>query len=111
MPPTDPDRVHPPVDVAPARSQALIRTDRGARYVKQLASHLGHKLTTSVGDDGVGIIEFPAGRCVLTPADEHIDARAQAVDAATLAVIEDVVARHLARFGAKDELVVRWRRQ
>jgi hypothetical protein len=31
-------------------------------------------------------------------------------DAEHLAVLEDVVGRHLVRFGTKDELVVEWRR-
>ncbi len=93
---------------AAARATARIVTDRGPRYVKQLVSHLGHKLSTSLGEDGVGVIGFPTGRCVLAPADDHIEARAEAVDAEALAVVQDVVARHLVRFASTGELVVDW---
>ncbi len=93
-----------------ARSVASIATERPQRYVKQLVSHLGHKLTTTLGDDGVGTITFPQGRCVLAPGSGVIDAEAQATDESALAVVEDVVARHLVRFGSGEELTVTWTR-
>ena len=87
---------------------AHIATERPQRYVKQLVSHLGHKLSTSLADDGVGTITFPRGACVLSPKGGYIDAQASGVDAETLAVVEDVVARHLVRFGSEGELSVTW---
>lgn len=91
-----------------ARSAARVDTDRAARYVKQLVSHLGTKLTTTVREDGVGVIDFPSGRCLLTPAADHLQAHAEGSDPAALAVVQDVVAAHLARFAAKDGLVLDW---
>ncbi|MGV1008452.1 MAG: DUF2218 domain-containing protein [Dermatophilaceae bacterium] len=96
-------------DTQPLRSSAHIATDRPERYVKQLVSHLGRKLTTSVTDDGVGTITFPDGQCVLSSHPGFIDAQASGADAQTLAVVEDVVARHLVRFGSPGELSVTWR--
>ncbi|MGB8385682.1 MAG: DUF2218 domain-containing protein [Dermatophilaceae bacterium] len=89
-------------------ASAHIATDRPQRYVKQLVSHLGHKLTTKLADDGVGTVTFPQGECTLSPGAGYIDAQAAAVDAENLAVVEEVVARHLVRFGSAGELTVSW---
>jgi hypothetical protein len=96
-------------DPQPLRSSAHIATERPERYVKQLVSHLGRKLATSVSDDGVSTITFADGACVLSSHPGYIDAQASGADAQTLAVVEDVVARHLVRFGSKGELSVTWR--
>lgn len=90
------------------RSTARIATERPERYVRQLVSHLGHRLTTELADDGQGTIAFPQGQCLLWPRSGYIDAQASGVDSATLASVEDVVARHLVRFGSAGELTVTW---
>ena len=95
-------------DTPMVHASARIATDRPQRYVKQLVSHLGHKLTTSLAEDGVATITFPNGDCLLSPQAGYIDARATGVDEQTLAVVEDVVARHLVRFGSEGELTVTW---
>jgi hypothetical protein len=95
-------------DPSVVRSTARIVTDRPERYVKQLVSHLGHKLTTELAEDGRGTIRFAQGECALAPRAGYIDADASAVDAAALATVEDVVARHLIRFAPADELTVTW---
>ena len=56
----------------------------------------------------MGTIDFPQGQCLLRPQEGYIDARASAVDPATLATVEDVVGRHLERFGSAGELTVAW---
>ena len=60
-------------------------------------------------DDGVGSIELSDGRATLTSTSEalqmSIDAPADSLDR-----WEDVLGRHLVRFGARDELVVQWER-
>jgi len=95
-------------DTPTVHASAHIATDRPERYIKQLVSHLGHKLSTSLADDGVATITFPKGKCLLAPHAGYIDARAAGVDEPTLAVVEDVVARHLVRFGSEGELTVSW---
>lgn len=92
------------------RSVARIPTERPQRYVKQLVSHLGHRLTTTLSEDGAGTIAFPSGQCLLSAGPGFLDARAEAADEATLAAVEDVVARHLVRFATGEQLTVTWTR-
>ena len=91
-------------------------TDRPARYGKQLASHLGRKLTTSWDDErSTGVVEFADGRCDLGCTDDglllQVALQTSGEDLlGRLAHMEDVVGRHLVRFGSRDELVARWQR-
>ncbi|WP_405006330.1 DUF2218 domain-containing protein [Kitasatospora purpeofusca] len=92
------------------RSEARVATDRSARYAKQLAAHMGRKIKADWSEEtGHGTFVFGAGTATLeaTP-----DALLLAVEGETenLPGLEDVVGRHLVRFGARDELVVEWRR-
>ncbi len=48
------------------------------------------------------------GRCTLTPAGGSIELAASAGDDETLSRLEDVVGRHLIRFGGEGELEVAW---
>jgi hypothetical protein len=103
-------------DVAQISSRASVSTDRAARYGKQLSSHLGHKRRTTWQEEAkTGDIAFPRGRATLfaTPTQLEmvieLDASVPTADAAAeLAYMEDVVGRHLARFGARHELIVSW---
>lgn len=88
-------------------TRADVRTDHPERYAKQLVSHLGRKVdfavegptsTASIAG-GTGAIEVGAGVLVL---------RAQAPDRATLDRVQDVLGRHLERFGQRNELTVVW---
>ncbi|MFD7413024.1 DUF2218 domain-containing protein [Kitasatospora purpeofusca] len=92
------------------RSEARVTTDRSARYAKQLAAHMGRKIKADWSEEtGHGTLVFGAGTATLeaTP-----DALLLAVEGETenLPGLEDVVGRHLVRFGARDELVVEWHR-
>ncbi|MFJ2781613.1 MULTISPECIES: DUF2218 domain-containing protein [unclassified Kitasatospora] len=92
------------------RSEARVTTDRSARYAKQLASHMGRKIEAHWSEEtGRGTLTFGAGTATLeaTP-----DALLLAVEGETekLPGLEDVVGRHLVRFGSRDELVVEWHR-
>jgi uncharacterized protein len=91
-----------------ATSTASVPTDRPGRYGKQLASHLSRR-TESEWDDaaGRGWVALGAGRAELHASEGALDMRIEADDA-ELARFEDVLGRHLVRFGAKDELVVQW---
>ncbi|WP_254552360.1 DUF2218 domain-containing protein [Kitasatospora sp. MMS16-BH015] len=85
-------------------------TDRPARYGKQLAAHLGRKVEASWSEEtGRGEVAFRAGTATLV-AEPGVLALAVEGEAADLAQLEDVVGRHLVRFGARDELVVEWQR-
>jgi caffeoyl-CoA O-methyltransferase len=85
-----------------------VATSQPERYIKQLVSHLGHKLSTSVDDSGTGLVEFDTGRCTLVARADAIVLEASATDDAALAHVQDVVGRHLERFGAREDLTVTW---
>src|SRR5579884_558300 len=94
----------------PGQSKALVPTDRPARYGKQLVAHLGRRNAGHWSDsDQRGWIEFASGRAELSCASDglHLSIHANVDD---LAHLEDVVGRHLVRFGTRDELHVRWSR-
>jgi caffeoyl-CoA O-methyltransferase len=89
-------------------SMAQVATPRPGRYIKQLVAHLGHKAATELSVDGRATIAFRAGDCVLLPAGDQIDVFVAAKDLDGLTAMQDVVARHLLRFAAREELVVGW---
>ncbi|HKT05497.1 MAG TPA: DUF2218 domain-containing protein [Rugosimonospora sp.] len=93
-----------------ARSEALVATDRPARYGKQLVAHLGRRNGGEWSDsDERGFIAFNAGRAELSCEPGGLRLAVEA-DPDVLAQLEDVVGRHLVRFGTRDELHVAWSR-
>jgi hypothetical protein len=94
----------------PAPKHASPPTDRPHRYAKQLASHLGRRSETSWDEEaGEGRLVFQDGTGSLTATEGALLLAVEA-EPEYLARLEDVVGRHLVRFGTKDELVVEWRR-
>ena len=93
-------------------STAVVPTDHAARYAKQLLSHLGRKagVTPIDGEPDGGLLRLSAGTGVVRPRADHLLLEASADDAESLALVEDVLGRHLERFGARRELTVSWRR-
>lgn len=91
--------------------QGQAATESPRRYVKQLVSHLGRKATTRLLDDMTGEVVLDVGRCVVIAQDEPaaVVLRAEAHDGPGLDRVCDVVARHLERFGAREDLTVTWR--
>lgn len=94
---------------APLTARADVRTETPERYAKQLVSHLGHRVgfstvgnvsTASIGT-GVGAVEVGDGVLTL---------HASGPDAAALDLVQDVLGRHLERFGTRQELSVVWTR-
>lgn len=93
-----------------ARSVALVSTDRPARYGKQLVSHLGRRNGGEWSDeDSTGHIVLAAGTVRLSCAEAGLSLSITG-DADKFDTMEDVVARHLERFGTRDELHVVWER-
>ena len=95
------------------RSTAVVATDAPERYSKQLLAHLGRKDTVeTVRDESHGgRLMFSYGTGTVRPEDNRLILEATAPDADSLAHVEDVLGRHLERFGAKRELVVIWERE
>lgn len=91
-------------------SVATVSTDRAPRYGKQLVSHLGRK-AEGAWDESTGsgtlIMGDGAAHVTLTsePSALLLEVRS---GKRTIATYEDVVGRHLERFGERDELKVEW---
>jgi hypothetical protein len=62
------------------------------------------------GEPDGGRLVFADGTATVRPGDGSLLLDAEASEAAGLAHVEDVVARHLERFGARRELIVTWER-
>lgn len=92
------------------RSSAVVATDAPARYAKQLLSHLGQKNTVEPLDDAPegGRLVFGYGTADLRPGVGRLLMDAAAPDAEGLTHVEEVLQRHLERFGARAELAVTW---
>jgi hypothetical protein len=92
------------------RGRAEHPAEEPARYGKQLVAHLSrHRAGHWSDSDQRGWIEFANGRAELSCAPEGLHLAIQA-DPDDLARLEDVVGRHLLRFGTRDHLHVRWSR-
>ena len=89
-------------------STAHVPAERPERFIKQLVSHLAHRRTTHWQPPDAGSVEWPDGVCRLTCAPGVLILTATADDGDALARVQDVIARHLERFGARDGLRVRW---
>lgn len=87
---------------------ARAATDRGARYAKQLASHLGRKISTDVDDAGVATIRMEGATAVLTPTAAALEMAFSGGSDDDLGRLVAVVANHFERFAAKDGVVVEW---
>ena len=92
-------------------SVAVVDTDTPARYAKQLLSHLGRKVAVEPypeRPEPAGRLVFAYGTGDVLPGTAALELRATAGDDESLAHVQDVLARHLVRFGARQELVVTW---
>lgn len=89
-------------------STAQVPAERPERYVKQLVSHLGRRRTARQDSATTGTIEWPDGACDLACVPGSLLLTATAEDADALARVQDVVARHLERFGAREGVQVSW---
>ena len=92
-------------------SEARVSTTASRRYMAQLCKHFAHRIPATF-DDTRGRIEFAAGACDLTADSDAgiLVMRVVAADEASLAKVEDVVARHLVRFAFREEPEVNWTR-
>ncbi len=88
-------------------ARADVPTDAPARYAKQLVSHLGRRLEfTQDGDTSTAAIGEGTGSIVV--GDGVLTLLARAPHPEALARVQDVLGRHLERFGQRNELVVTW---
>lgn len=108
------DAVYPALESLTVRSRAVVLTDRPARYAKQLASHMGHKIPVEEIAGGYRLTFNRDGRfggygdVVVRPVD-GVDRLVMEVYAETPEKregLEAVLGSHLERFGERDGLVV-----
>ena len=94
-----------------ATSTAHVATDRPGRYAKQLVAHMTRRVSGEWDETaGAGWLQFGAGRATLQAREDALDLQVDGTDPGDLDQLEDVVGRHLVRFGTRDELVVMWTR-
>ena len=87
-------------------STATVATERAARFAKQLVSHLGRRIEGR-WEDPDGWLDFGSSRAELVARAAALEMTIEGED---LARAEDVIGRHLVRFGRKGELEVTWTR-
>jgi hypothetical protein len=91
----------------PLSATAVVPTDVPARYLKQLVAHLGHRAEVRAEPPGQRLV-FGAGSCLLLEVNGALRLDATARTREELQRVEEVVGRHLERFGQRDRLVVAW---
>ena len=88
-------------------ARADVATDAPERYAKQLVSHLGRRVEfTTEGDRSTA--QIGAGTGAVVVGDGVLTLLAAGPDAESLARVQDVLGRHLERFGHRNELIVTW---
>ena len=88
--------------LASLTSRALVLIERPSRYGKQLASHISHK--TEVAEiEGGWLAQIRTGEGKILPQGDTLVLEARANDEETLAIVKDVLERHLRKFAAKLE--------
>jgi hypothetical protein len=88
-------------------ASAVVTTGAAPRYVKQLVAHLGRKAEVRSEPEGERLL-FGAGSCLLTSGADAIHLRATAETPEGLQQVQEVIGRHLERFGQRDALAVSW---
>jgi uncharacterized protein len=88
-------------------TRADVRTDVPERYAKQLVSHLGRRVEFTV-EGARSTASIAGGTGIVEVGDGVLTLLAVAPDAGTLDRVQDVLGRHLERFGQRNELVVEW---
>jgi hypothetical protein len=88
---------------------AVVPTESPARYVKQLAAHLGRRTEVRAEADGTRVV-LGDSSCLLSSRPGSLELSATAGSAEALERVMDVVSRHVERFGQRNNLHVDWTR-
>ena len=101
---------YPPAESLPVRQRAVVATERPARYVKQLGSHMGRKIDTAELPGGLRLtfnrdgIFRGYGDLLIDEANNALIMEVRAEDEEKATNIAGVLDRHLVRFGERDVL-------
>ena len=79
------------------KSQAVVEIERPARYAKQVASHLGHKINVTEIEGGHHYALENAAADVL-PNDTHLVLNCEGEDAEALERVQWVLQKHIVKF-------------
>ncbi len=82
-------------------------TERSARYMKQLVSHLGRKLETSI-EEASASVTMAGASATLTATSTELTMTVRAEEESTLFRLMGVLQSHLERFGSSDGLATTW---
>ena len=83
-------------------------TDRASRYGSQLVKHFTHKDLEGSWEDTRGFVRFSLGLAEFEASSDALIMRVVCTSEEDVARLQDVVERHLVRFGTRDELSVSW---
>lgn len=103
---------YPAAESLPVRQRSMVSTDRPARYIKQLGSHMGRKISTEEVPGGLRLIFNRDGifrgygDLVADDANHTLIMEVRAEDDEKAQNLAGVLERHLVRFGEREELVV-----
>lgn len=91
------------------KCQAEAPTKFASRYLQQLCKHWSHKFPVEFTPTR-GQIDLPLGRCALEASENGLLVTLDgAPGEVSLEKFQQVVVRHLGRFGFREELVFDWR--
>ena len=93
--------------MAPHFSRADVVTATPERYAKQLVSHLGRRVEW-VTDGATSTATWGTATGQVVVGDGVLKLIASGPDAEAVAHVENVLGRHLERFGQRNELTVTW---
>lgn len=88
--------------------KAIVKIDRPARYAKQLASHLGHKLTVAAVAGGWSIKIDGALGGVLVTGDSELTLTAKGDTDELTERMQYILQKHLHKFAGDLEPVITW---
>ncbi|TDR95686.1 DUF2218 domain-containing protein [Enterovirga rhinocerotis] len=89
------------------RSQAVIKTLNGSRYLQQLSKHWAHRFDTEFNETSARIA-LPLGETRLSADDVSLKIDLSAETASALSDLRDVVVRHVERFAFRETLAFEW---
>jgi hypothetical protein len=91
------------------QSQAIVQTANARRYLGQFCKHFSHKLPVALDPAmASGQVTFGAGLCRLSADEATLTMEVDAETTESLAVLRDVVERHLVRFAFREEIALAW---
>lgn len=89
-------------------SVAVVALERPARYAKQLASHIGHRVEVTERPGGYDVA-FAGGSGSIEVGEDQLTLRAISDDPEVLSRITDVLGRHLLQFTTRlPDVAVIW---